>query len=204
MVRLPQLDGVPNLISLTLARMKAFTELPSFSRLESLQRLEFSVMPQLARIPDLQPVGPLVHLAVYQGASLCCNGFLGSCDLTNQFCTNATCLNAPSLKATPATLRVMEKFSVNVCQPFSGLSQTPTAETIQMCDGVPNRQCSLPGLEPGARVMGICYNHRMQVLACNPDAAKIQVRRRQIQEGVGLPCDAVEEAWLGCMSSTLS
>ncbi|GMF20078.1 unnamed protein product [Phytophthora lilii] len=198
MVRLPPFEGVPNLACLVLARMGEFTELPSFKHLPRLQRLEFSVMKHLSWIPDLESAGSIVHFAVHQGAYLCCNGFLGVCDLTNPFCVSATCLEKSSLKATPTTLQVFEKFSANICQPYSGLSQTPTTAMIQTCGGIPFRQCRLPGIEAGTWVVGICYNHRMQVLACNPDPAKIKVRRRQIQLGVGIPCDPVEEAWLGC------
>ncbi|OWZ08178.1 hypothetical protein PHMEG_00019323 [Phytophthora megakarya] len=202
LIRLPPLEGVPNLSCLVLARMSKFTALPSFNHLPRLQRLEFSVMQQLSWIPDLKSVGTIVHFAVYQGATLCCNGFLGACNLTNPFCSNASCLEDPSLRATPTTLKVFNKFPDDVCQPYSGISQTPTAATIQMCDGVPYRQCRFPGVEPNTWVVGICYNHRMQVLACNPDPNKILVRRRQIYEGVGMPCDPVEEAWLGCKATT--
>lgn len=148
MIRLPALDGAPNLSCLILARMGEFTALPSLKTLPRLQRMEFSVLEHLSWIPDLPSVGSIVHFAVYQGAELCCNGFLGACDLTNPFCTNATCLHDASLKATTTTLEVFHKFSSNVCQPYSGLSQTPTAATIQMCDGVPYRQCRLPGSRP--------------------------------------------------------
>ncbi|ETI53622.1 hypothetical protein F443_03462, partial [Phytophthora nicotianae P1569] len=66
--------------------------------------------------------------------------------------------------------------------PYFGLSQTPTTTTIQMCDGVSFRQCQLPGLQANSIVVGMCYNHRMQVLACNTDPDTIQVRIRQIQK----------------------
>ncbi|KAG7376333.1 hypothetical protein PHYPSEUDO_013717 [Phytophthora pseudosyringae] len=204
MTRLPPLDGVPNLSCLVLARMSKFTELPSFKHLPHLQRLEFSVMSHLSWIPDLNSVGDIVHFAVYQGASLCCNGFLGVCNVTNPFCSTTPCLEDHSFRATPTTLRVFREFPDDVCQPYSGLSQTPTAATIQMCDGVPYRQCRLPGLEPSTWAVGMCYNHRMQVLACNPDPFKIQVRRRQIQDGVGDPCDPVEEKWLGCIEKSMT
>ncbi|KAE9278760.1 hypothetical protein PF001_g25021 [Phytophthora fragariae] len=172
MVRLPALDGVPNLSCLILSRMSAFTELPSFKKLPRLQRLEFSVLKHLSWIPDLQSVGTIVHFAVYQGATLCCNGFLGACDLTNPFCTNATCLQDASLQATRTTLDVFQTFSSNV------LSLTRTR-----------------GWYVGR---GYMLQPPQQVVACNPDPVKIEIRRRQIQEHVGAPCDPVEEAWLGC------
>ncbi|ETK93503.1 hypothetical protein L915_03331 [Phytophthora nicotianae] len=199
MIRLPPLDGAPNLSCLVMARMSEFTALPSFKHLRRLQRLEFSVMKQLSWIPDLESVDTIIHFAVYQGAALCCNGFVGTCNLTNPFCNGGSCLEDFSLRASPATLQVFNEFSDNVCQPYSGISQTPTTPMIKMCDGVPYRECRVSGPEPNTSVVGMCYNHRMQVLACNPDPAKIRVRRRQIHDGVGDPCDPVEEAWLGCI-----
>ncbi|KAG1695021.1 hypothetical protein DVH05_020951 [Phytophthora capsici] len=203
MTRLPPFDSVPNLNCLILARMSEFTELPSFQNVPRLQRLEFSVMKRLAWVPDLKLIGPIVHFAVYQGASLCCNGFLGACNLSNPFCSTAACLEDSSVrKASATTLNVFQIFRENVCQPYTGISQTPTAFTIQECDGVPYRQCRVPGLTADSWVTGMCYNHRMQVLACNPDPYKIQVRRRQIQLNVGDPCDPAEELWLGCLRGT--
>ncbi|ETP23428.1 hypothetical protein F441_03448 [Phytophthora nicotianae CJ01A1] len=201
MTHLPPLDGAPNLCCLILARMNAITELPLLTRTSQLDRMEFTMMKHLAWIPDMEPIGSVVHFAVYQGAYLCCNGFLGTCDLTNPFCKDTTCLEDASQKATTETLQVFNMFSDGICQPYFGLSQTPTTTTIQMCDGVSFRQCQLPGLQANSIVVGMCYNHRMQVLACNTDPDTIQVRIRQIQKRVGTPCDPVEEAWLGCGGS---
>ncbi|KAG6943713.1 hypothetical protein JG687_00018287 [Phytophthora cactorum] len=185
-----------------LSRMNGITELPSLTRAAQLDRMEFTMVKHLAWIPDLKPIGPVVHFAVYKGAHLCCNGFLGACDLSNPFCEDTRCLDDASPKATTATLQVFNIFSAHVCEPYSGLSQTPTPATIQICDGVPFRQCQLPGLQPISAVVGMCYNHRMQVLACNTVPTTIRVRIRQIQDNVGTPCDPVEEAWLGCEGST--
>ncbi|ETN03326.1 hypothetical protein PPTG_16356 [Phytophthora nicotianae INRA-310] len=201
MTHLPSLDGAPNLYCLILARMQGITELPSLTHASQLDRVELTMVKHLAWIPDMEPIDPLVHFAVYQGAYLCCNGFLGTCDLTNPFCKDTTCLDDASQKATTETLQVFNKFPIGVCEPYSGFSQTPTTTTIQMCDGVPFRQCQLPGLQANSIIVGMCYNHRMQVLACNTDPDTIRVRIRQIQKGVGTPCDPVEEAWLGCGGS---
>jgi hypothetical protein len=200
MLRLPPLDGAPNLRSIILSRLTNLVDFPAVTHQARLERLELTSCKHLPSLPDLQPVVPLAQFAIFQGAHLCCNGFLGPCNLTNPFCQDAACLEDSALKASPATLQVSEAFSDAVCQPHNALSQSPTPETIKMCDGVPFRQCQFPGAEPGTWVVGMCYNHRMQVLACNPDPAKIQVRRRQIQDGVGAPCDPAVEAWLGCTS----
>ncbi|POM76508.1 Hypothetical protein PHPALM_6245 [Phytophthora palmivora] len=162
MTQLPPLGGVPNLCCIILARMSGITELPSFAHVSQLERMEFTVMKQLAWLPDFERIGPVIHFAVYQGAYLCCNGFLGICDLTLPYCKTTTCLQNASHRATPSTLQVFEKFSASVCEPDFGVSQTPTAATIQMCNGIPFRRCSLPGVEPNTTVIGMCYNHRMQ------------------------------------------
>ncbi|KAG7382913.1 hypothetical protein PHYPSEUDO_004258 [Phytophthora pseudosyringae] len=203
MLRLPPLDGAPSLRSVIFSRLYNLVEFPALTHQTHLERLELTTSKRLASLPDLQPVTRLVHFAIFQGALLCCNGFLGTCNLTDAFCKNATCLEDSALRATPATLQVFNEFSYAVCKPHNALSQVPTLETIQMCDGVPYRQCQLPGLAPGTWVEGMCYNHRMQVLACNPDPDKIKVRRRQIQEGVGTPCNPEIEAWLGCEAREL-
>ncbi|EGZ05451.1 hypothetical protein PHYSODRAFT_307726 [Phytophthora sojae] len=201
MTRLPPLDGAPKLRSIIFSRLYNLVEFPPLTHQTRLGRIELTAIKTLPYLPDLQPVTALRHLIVFQGARLCCNGFLGTCDLTNPYCTNATCLEDGSKEASPATLAAFKDFSYSVCQPYSGLSQVPTAETIQMCDGVPYRQCHVPGLEPNTTAVGMCYNHRMQVLACNPGPEKIRARRRQIQEGVGAPCNSSVEAWLGCSSA---
>ncbi|KAL3657655.1 hypothetical protein V7S43_017457 [Phytophthora oleae] len=201
MFHLPPLVGAPRLRSLIFSRIYNLTELPPLTRQAQLKRLELTGCKLLRTLPDLKPVVPLNHFSVFQGGQLCCNGFLGPCDLTNSLCQNATCLDASAPKATAATLQVVSEFSDAICQPLAPLSQIPTPETIQMCEGIPFRQCQFPGLLPDTFVVGMCYNHRMQVLACNPDPDKMKVRRRQIQDGVGVPCNPDVEAWLGCRST---
>eukprot|EP00644_Phytophthora_capsici_P007100 jgi/Phyca11/112490/e_gw1.22.442.1 len=203
MVTLPSLEGAPLLKSIIYSRLYSVTDLPPLTRHANLERLEFTGCKLLRTIPDLTPVIPLAHFSIFQGGQLCCNGFLGECDLTNSLCQNATCLGDSDPKATPATLQVIREFSGAVCKPLAPLSQIPTPETIKMCEGVPFRQCQFPGLVPGTFVVGMCYNHRMQVLACNPDPDKMKVRRRQIQEGVGVPCNPDVEAWLGCRNTNV-
>ncbi|POM76509.1 Hypothetical protein PHPALM_6241 [Phytophthora palmivora] len=205
MLHFPPLDGTPKLRTLLFSRMYNLVRLSSFTHLTALERLELGACKNLDSLPDLKPIqSSLRTFIVLQGAHLCCNGFLGACDLTNPFCKNSTCLDDPTEKATNSTLQTFDKFPNTVCQPYSGLSQVPTAKTIQMCDGVPFRQCQLPGFEPNTSVVGICYNHRMQVLACNPDPDKIRARRRQIQDGVGAECNPDEEAWLGCSGQSIT
>lgn len=122
---------------------------------------------------------------------------MGPCNLTDNYCmydpSGATCLadNDPR-RASPATLKVIAGFPHTIYQrtplalAIEALSDTPTRERIDMCGGVLYRQCEIPGVTSDS-LLGMCYSARMQVVACNVDQPFIQVRRVQIQRGVGLP-----------------
>ncbi|KAE9020272.1 hypothetical protein PR001_g13645 [Phytophthora rubi] len=45
----------------------------------------------------------------------------------------------------------------------------------------------------------MCYSARFMGIACTSNPYPIAMRRRQISEGVGIPCDPRYEAWLGCI-----
>lgn len=119
----PPLDGVPRLRSLVLAHMFSITQVPSFDNLRELQRLELPYMPALASIPDLTHLTQLVHFATSRAAHFCCNGFLGSCDLSDSFCVvnpvigipQARCI-ADSLRISSGSEAVLARFSSNVCR----------------------------------------------------------------------------------------
>ncbi|GMF38898.1 unnamed protein product [Phytophthora fragariaefolia] len=108
-------------------------------------------------------------------------------------------------RANPATLKTISRFPHTICQrtplplAIEALSDTPSPERIAMCGGKRYRQCEIPGVT-SSKLLGMCYSARMQVVACNVDQPFIQVRRVQIDRGVGVPCDPQEEAWLGCKS----
>ncbi|KAG7378362.1 10 kda heat shock protein [Phytophthora pseudosyringae] len=210
--RIPPLTGVPHLQSLSLAWMFKLHQLPSFDHIPDLRRLVIAVLPFLEWMPDMSPLQNLVDFTVMPGI-MCCNGFVGGCDLTNYFCSGnpmfgmppASCLvnnTNPSLPVTPylgstRTQAAFETFAPNVCNKWAPgafyIDNTPTQEKIEMCDGKPFRECVLPG-----NVTGICYNMRFQVLSCINDDSRIALRRYQIEKGVGPSCDPVEEKWLGC------
>lgn len=54
-------------------------------------------------------------------------------------------------------------------------------------------QCELPGLRTD-----MCYNVRMMPIMCISNVLPIEMRRQQIREQIGEPCDPRFEAWLGC------
>ncbi|RLN38441.1 hypothetical protein BBJ28_00002074 [Nothophytophthora sp. Chile5] len=212
----PALTGVPYLQSLAIVWMFQLHVVPSFEHVPGLQKLFLAYLPVLERLPDMSPLGSLVEFNIVRPSNICCNGFQGSCDLSDFFCLGnptedipaAACLKDetdPRQAVTPflgsvGTAKAFETFASSICQrsPFDAVSYSnvPTKETIEVCDGKPFRQCSLPDTNS----TGICYNTRMQVLACLADENYIALRRLQIEEGVGLRCDPVEEKWLGCAS----
>ncbi|GMF13437.1 unnamed protein product [Phytophthora lilii] len=179
--RLPPLTG-----SLTLAWANQLREISSFSRVPNLSRLILSVLLRMDKLPDFAPRQNLVEFVVYRPNHICCNGFMGKCDLNHASCqanrlsntSTATCLlnsAEPNLPITPflgstTTEHVFEKFSSSICQAnlFDHINALlfPTKETINVCDGKPFRQCQFAG-----NIAGICYNTRFL-----PDANYIAPR----------------------------
>ncbi|ETO70105.1 hypothetical protein F444_13399 [Phytophthora nicotianae P1976] len=210
---IPPLIGVPNLRSLSLAWITRLHTLPSFKHVPKLGRLILSLLPSMEQIPDMAPLQNLVEFVVLRPNHMCCNGFLGTCNLSHISCQSypssrtpaASCImndTDPHFPVTPylgnnGTQTAFEKFAPLICQssPFDSPDYLsfPTKETIEMCDGKPYRQCFLPGNRTG-----LCYNTRFQVLSCLADDNYVALRRLQIQKEVGPRCDPVEEKWLGC------
>ncbi|KAG3085122.1 hypothetical protein PC122_g9832 [Phytophthora cactorum] len=213
--RIPPLSGVPNLQSLSLAWITQLRTLPSFEHVPKLGRLILSLLPSMEQLPDMSPLQSLVEFVVLRPNHMCCNGFLGTCNLSHISCQSypwsrtpaASCMmnhTNVSLPVTPYlgntdTQKAFEKFAPLICQPSSFDSPDylsfPTKETIEMCDGKPYRQCFLSGNRTG-----LCYNTRFQVLSCLADDNYIALRRLQIEKKVGPRCDPGEEKWLGCIS----
>lgn len=212
--RLPSFDGLSNLKHMLLAYLFSVTELPPLAPLKRLKRLDFVYLSALRTIPDMTPLKQSLEVfSIFRPMQICCNGFVGACNLTHPYCTqnsvasisHVDCLNEklPGSQATPVTAQFFQAHSAAVCADASmSISVVPTRDLVDMCASTLFRRCELPGaLQPnGSRlsVTGICFNTRMQVIACNSDPYKIEVRRTQIQRRVGLPCDPEVEAWLGC------
>lgn len=205
LANIPAFTGVPRLRSLTLAWLFAIHDLPPFDCLPDLQRLILTFLPQLEQLPDMAPLQSLSDFTVSRPVRLCCNGFAGTCNLSASYCASnatmgisaATCLRNDPYLGSVATQQVFNKFSATICQklPSDGviLAGIPTRAAIEICDGKPFGECTLPS---GGR--GICYNVRMQVLSCYGDDNYIKLRQYQIQKRVGLPCNPHVEKWLGC------
>jgi hypothetical protein len=202
--RFPSFDGLKNLKSLAVACHLNLEELPSFRGLGSLERLVLTCMPVLKAIPDMSPLMNLQAFGTSDRGSFCCNGFARVCDLAHSMCTTdlvwgsppVMCL-PPDLLATPATRRMFNKFSASVCADQAllpdQLKPGPAPEGAAQCNGTMYRQCSAFGDDHA-----MCYNPRLIGITCNNNPFAIAMRRRQIAEGVGEPCNPEFEAWLGC------
>ncbi|RLN47840.1 hypothetical protein BBJ28_00021346, partial [Nothophytophthora sp. Chile5] len=201
LANIPAFDGTPRLRSLTLAILLSLVELPSFKNLQWLEAMAFPHIAQVVALPDMAPLRSLSRFAVFRPNHLCCDGFLGVCDLEDAFCLPDPIFGLPAASclapgdprhATAATLQVFKRFAAAVCQkssiPFAleALSDFPSPDRIASCAGVLFRQCEIPGVTSANGTLGMCYSSRMQVVACNVDQLFIQVRRLQIQRKVGL------------------
>ncbi|KAF1328425.1 hypothetical protein FI667_g6981, partial [Globisporangium splendens] len=191
MRHLPPLRGLRNLRSLTLAVMMSLEELPPFDDVEKLESLTLTAVSAIDSLPDMAPLTKLNSLVVSYRGTICCNGFLDNhCDLNNPLCQET---QLPS----KATLAAFARFSNTAYQDIRTALQTEddfaTEENMLQCDGIMYRQCHLPGNRTG-----MCYNARMMPITCNGNVLPIEMRKRQIQAGIGESCDPKYEAWLGC------
>lgn len=210
---LPSFKGLTNLKSLTLAALLSIRKFPNFDDLENLERLLIVASSSARTFPDMSKVKKLQSFILWGSAELCCNGFLDNkCDPSNQFCQPSpltppdapfACLPANRTQdfATDATRRIFAQYSSTVCFSYSEPVETSdnsiSEDGLKQCSGVLYRKCTMPGNRTG-----ICYNTRLMPISCNGNTLLMEMRRRQIQERVGSPCDPQEEAWLGCGSSS--
>lgn len=192
---IPHLTGVPNLQSLSLAWITQLQTLPNFDNVPNLSRLILSLLPSMEQLPDMSPLQNLVEFVVLRPNHMCCNGFLGACNLSHISCQDypsaripaATCLmdnTDSSIPVTPylgsvGTQNTFEKFAPLICQPSPFDSPDylsfPTKTTIEMCEGKPFRQWFLP-----ANRTGICYNTRYHVSATTTTSRCADCRSRKV------------------------
>lgn len=204
--QLPSFQGLGNLQSLALAVLLRVDHLPSFAPLSRLERLFLTGLPSLETLPDLAPLATtLQSLTLIDRGTWCCNGFLGPCDLHDPMCQvhplygtpAASCLAADQPRASPGTVAVLQRFPATVCTGllYPGIFEGPPTQAMtEPCHGTLYRQCSDPS---GKEAM--CYNARFMAIACDTNPFPIEMRRRQIAQGIATPpCDPDIEAWLGC------
>ncbi|KAG3041012.1 hypothetical protein PC121_g23461 [Phytophthora cactorum] len=204
MVVLPD-DMFEDMSALTFLHFAAFVpmELPTFDHLHNLERIVLACVPAIDGLPDFSPIKDLKSFVALDRGAWCCNGFLGACDLHNDNCgvhpfwgsPAVSCLdpNRSENLATPATLAAVETFKAFTCGPVlqPGTNEgSPTPEKMAPCNGTMYRQCG--------NTQSMCYNARFMGIACTETLLPVEMRRRQIAQGVGDPCDPDVEAWLGC------
>ncbi|KAE9217967.1 hypothetical protein PF004_g14001 [Phytophthora fragariae] len=156
--------------NLKMFSLALLVSLEEIPSLESLHKLKSVLLTGDVALLRVPNLSPSVTTLVILDAAACCNG-------------------------TPRTSRAMPQLldtvGVATCQ-FPGtpsdLLVASTREQIDECNGVMYKQCAT----------GMCYNLRMQVIACQSEELHEAVRRREIQLGIGQPCDAKVEKWLGC------
>lgn len=191
--------GAPNLKSISLALLLSLESLPSLATLTHLERLELLFLANLQAVDGLGALSHLSHVVIVD-APVCCNGKLGSCDVSHHVCTNAVCTPDAALTADAASLALVQQFSQTVCLAFldssAVLTASPSRDAVDRCGGVLYRQCALSASTN--ETAGICYNGRTQVISCVDAPVVVAIRREEIRRSVGAACDPVEEAWLGC------
>ncbi|KAG7395822.1 hypothetical protein PHYBOEH_003159 [Phytophthora boehmeriae] len=204
---LPSFDGLTRLKSLTLAMLFSLVELPTFDTAHNLERLLLVSLVNVNSLPDLTPVKKVNMFTVADRAPWCCNGFLGSCDLQNPNCQvhplwgtpAATCLSSNRTDDHPSdgTLEVLKKFSRTICYDLllpGKIDVPPSEDSMRQCNGTLYRRCEWPGVKEA-----MCYSSRLMAISCSANPYPIEMRRHQIQCGIGDRCDPLYEAWLGCI-----
>lgn len=144
-----------NLRSLTLEILE---ELPAFTSLPKLERLDLIMMNNLVDVPDLASVLPrlLGSVIAYRCLLCCCNGFLGTkCDLSRPSCTlppewnfpAPTCVpvNRTDKIATKTTRAAFSRFPMSECsdavENSEWLNTSIYEDDVKTYDGTLYRQC---------------------------------------------------------------
>lgn len=198
----PSVSALKNLRYLALAIVSSLRELPSFEGLSKLTSLQIVEATRATTLPSLAPLMSLSYMTLLYRSAVCCNGFmLGACDTTSFQCLPRAGEKYP-VTCTSDRIPAEDKALVErlptkaICQNSFTLdleAAAPSKYTSDdLCGGVLFKECSLGG------VQGICYNMRMMVITCAILPDYINMRKLQIERGVGDPCDPSIEAWLGC------
>ncbi|KAK1945182.1 hypothetical protein P3T76_003715 [Phytophthora citrophthora] len=122
--KLPDVSGLTNLRSITMARMDSMDMLPSdFAQLENLEIVLALMIPNLTTFPDLSSARGSLKTLVVDASPLCCNGFLRTgCNFTSPACgllefeeyEELFCL-PEDLSATTGMLEIFQAFNSTIC-----------------------------------------------------------------------------------------
>ncbi|KAF1788196.1 hypothetical protein GQ600_3970 [Phytophthora cactorum] len=87
---------------------------------------------------------------------LCCNGFRGVCDLTDNYCAKnptssiaaASCFIGEPFLGNAGTREAFNRFNASICQKMTSdlliVPDAPTKQTIEMCNSKPFARCERP------------------------------------------------------------
>ena len=162
-------------------------------------------MIKLKMLPDLAGSNNIAAIIVALTNAMCCDGFLGACDMTHPYCvkaghTTADCVDASMVPWSPAMYKAQA-----LAAHIPGSRQILNADIENaanalnamsfQCDGTRYKQCNMADGTPG-----ICYERAFLLLSCQLGSGNglVAMREEQIALGVGDPCDPAVEAWLGC------
>ena len=177
--------------------------------LPSLSSLTLVTMLKLKELPDVATMPKLLAIPVVLSHVMCCNGFLGACDVTHPYCqwanyTTVDCLDTSAIAWTPGLDRAVAaaKAVPISCLQLPGAPDrdtTSVASRAAQCDGKRWKQCAMSDGE-----VGVCFEKAFQLLSCGVGSGLgyAAMRREQIRLGVGDKCDPTVEAWLGCKNAT--
>ncbi|KAE9089712.1 hypothetical protein PF007_g19500 [Phytophthora fragariae] len=200
---LPSMASLKNVRYLTLAVLSLLKEIPSFEGLSSVSDLNLIHLPSAPTLPSLTPLKRLAYMGIQARSAVCCNGYIsGTCNMTESQCLPIANESHP-LVCTDERISAHDKAELesfgSTIRPLSTsldleLAAPSQHSTDELCGGVMYKECSFNGKR------GMCYNSRMMVINCETTSSYINMRKLQIQRGVGKKCDPDVEAWLGCPS----
>uniref|UniRef100_K3X7X6 WLGC domain-containing protein n=1 Tax=Globisporangium ultimum (strain ATCC 200006 / CBS 805.95 / DAOM BR144) TaxID=431595 RepID=K3X7X6_GLOUD len=202
---LPSFEGLTNLKTLSLVLLTSLPQIPSFHPLHAnLARLELLMLQSLEQVPDIKMLTKLLYLTL-QDVPACCNGYLQtSCNQSQLLCNSRSCVAAEIGDAyQEVNHQILQRFRSSVCKWYTNGPDRfngPSKADIDACGGVLYRQCNVSDSYRDGQLtqVGMCYNDRMQAIACIGWPFVSECRRDQIRRHVGPQCDPVEEKWLGC------
>lgn len=201
--KVPSLANLHHLQYLTLVGLESMPEFPSLEGLGNLRSLLIADATHIPTLPSLAPLKKIKSITLRFRNAVCCNGYLtGQCNQTDFECLPRA--GEPPVLCTDARisdedLAILDAVDAYYCPTDRSddvdlMMIAPTEYmTDGLCGGVMYKQCELNGLP------GMCYNSRMQVINCVILPEYMNMRRLQIERGVGDPCNATIEAWLGCV-----
>ena len=171
-------------------RIEAFTNPPA------LNFVLLVTMFKLKMLPDLTESDNIAAVIVALKNAMCCDGFLGTCDMTHPYCvkagyTTADCVDASMVPWSPAMSKA-QALAAHIprnCQilnaDIENAANALNAMSFQ-CESTRYKECHMADGTPG-----ICYNRVFLLLSCQLGSGNglIAMRKEQIALGVGDLCD---------------